>query len=100
MSNKNNNLDLSQYGQVGLDLVNTVASTAPASFKLKKYDSVDDAFNDDNFLRYLADKKDGLGKSREEIRSLYTGSEKEDTKHAAVFARIDNVVAASAAPAQ
>ena len=48
MSNKNNNLDLSQYGQVGLDLVNTVASTAPASFKLKKYDSVDDAFNDED----------------------------------------------------
>lgn len=101
LNNKSNQLDLSQYGAAGLGLINKIADTAPASFKTKKnYDSVDEAFSDENFLKYLADPTQGLGMKSEDIRSLYSGREgTNNRRQVEIFAKIDAAAAAFTTPA-
>ena len=57
---RGNQLDLSQYGNEGVELINKIAATkteAPLN-NGKAYDNVESAFRDENFIRYLATKKE------------------------------------------
>jgi|GEM_PF-7072189 len=58
-----NQLDLKQFGNEGLDLINEVAKTSPNKLNNgKAYESIDSAFKDPEFLHYLAAPKTADGK--------------------------------------
>ena len=50
ISTKGNQLDLSQYGNEALNFINASAATK----KMPAFNSVNDAFQNEQFLRYLA----------------------------------------------
>lgn len=94
ISMRGNQLDLSQYGNEGLDLINKIAATkteAPLN-NGKAYNNVESAFKDENFIRYLATPKDkgGIGLDADKIKSLYSGR---DDLSNATTATIDKIAA-------
>ncbi len=66
VTTRGNQLDLGQYNESGLNLVNKLAETGKLN---KKFNDVDEAFKDKAFLTYLT----SLGLTPTEIKDLYTG---------------------------
>lgn len=83
INNKTNNLDLSQFGTQGLQLVNKIATQG----KLKEYSSVEDAFKDKDFVRLLF----SAGLTGETIKSFYSGRDDREARHKDIMEIIDDV---------
>lgn len=64
---------------------------------MKPYGSVDEAFKDEKFLRYLADNNRGLGLTEEQIKSFYSGRDgKGNATHEEINEKIERIVAEAA----